>query len=63
MLQSFVMIISESRKEPPCRSLRRAYAGLDLGRNGEERKLGVDGWLLPGGEFPTRRDTARRKTN
>ncbi len=51
MLQSFVMIISESRKEPPCRSLRRAYAGLDLGRNGEERKLGVDGWLLPGENF------------
>jgi hypothetical protein len=45
------MIISDSRKEPACRSLRRAYAGWDLGRNGEERKLGVAGWLLPGENF------------
>jgi hypothetical protein len=45
------MITSESRKEPVCRSLRRAYAGWDLGRNGEERKLGVAGWLLSGENF------------
>jgi hypothetical protein len=45
------MIISESRKEPACCSLRRACAGWDLGRNGEERKLGVAGWLLPGENF------------
>ncbi len=51
MLQSFVMIACKSRKEPACRSLRRAYAGWDLGRNGEERKLGVAGWLLPGENF------------